>query len=239
MLVQTRGEQQAVRDLGVAPERIVLQGLGVEPRECTGGDRAGARRAWSIGAEEVVIGHLANNSREKGTVDLLEAAVSLWRQGVKARVVLAGSEMANFRAYWQTFTHQQNVVRLGVLDDHAKRDFFAAIDIFALPSRSDSFGLTLLEAWANGVPNIAYRAGGIADVIRHQQDGILVPCGDVGRLAAELRCLVEDNAMRRRFGDCGRTRIPLEFAWQSKLQLVRQTYIDCTERRPRSPSDRG
>ncbi len=145
-----------------------------------------ARLAWTIGADEVVIGHLANNSREKGTIDLLEAAKILWRQGIKARVVLAGPEMANFRAYWQTFEGQENVVRLGVLDEPAKRDFFAAIDIFALPSRSDSFGLTLLEAWANGLPNIAYRAGGIADIIRHEDDGVLVPCGDIGRLAAEL-----------------------------------------------------
>ena len=43
-------------------------------------------------------------------------------------------------------------MRLGVLSERQKRDFFAGIDVFALPSRSDSFGLVLLEAWANGVP---------------------------------------------------------------------------------------
>ena len=56
--------------------------------------------------------------------------------------------------------------RLGPLTDAEKRDFFAGIDLFALPSRSDSFGLVLLEAWANGVANVAYRAGGVADVIQ-------------------------------------------------------------------------
>ena len=72
--------------------------------------------------------------------------------------------------------------RLGVLDDQQKRDFFAGLDVFALPSRSDSFGLVLLEAWANGLPNVAYRAGGPADIIRHDIDGLLARCGDVDDL---------------------------------------------------------
>lgn len=239
VFVQTPGEQRAVRDLGVAAERIVLQGLGVEPSECAGGNRAKARKAWGIGADEVIVGHLANNSREKGTVDLLEAAQTLWKQNVALRVVLAGPEMANFRAYWQTFPCQQRVVRLGALDEDEKRDFFAAIDIFALPSRSDSFGLTLLEAWANGLPNIAYRAGGIADVIRHERDGLLVPCGAIDQLAAGLRRLCANAAERRRFGEVGRSRVRDEFKWRDKLQLARDTYIDCAMSFPQSPPSRG
>ena len=54
--------------------------------------------------------------------------------------------------------------------------------IFALPSRSDSFGLVLLEAWANAVPCVVYRAGGPADLVRHGVDGLQAPCGDVESL---------------------------------------------------------
>ena len=75
------------------------------------------------------------------------------------------------------------MVRLGLLTDAQKRDFFAGLDVFALPSRSDSFGLVLPEAWANGAPVVGYRAGGVAWVIRHEQDGLLVKCGDVEGLA--------------------------------------------------------
>ncbi len=140
--------------------------------------------------------------------------------------------MPNFRAYWQEISQRTpdllatRVVRLGVLTDQQKRDFFAAIDIFALPSRSDSFGLVLLEAWANGVPNIAYRAGGVADVIRHEQDGLLVPCGDIGQLASGLEHLVNDGEERRRLGHSGQTRIPRDFRWEDKLTLVRTWYAN-------------
>src|SRR5207249_1302229 len=114
--------------------------------------------------------HLANLSEEKGSVDLLRAARRAWAGGHRFQVVLAGPEMPNFRRFWDCYAAKAQVRRLGVLDDRQKRDFFAGIDGFALPSRSDSFGLVLLEAWANGVPNVGYRAGGIAGVIQHEHD---------------------------------------------------------------------
>ena len=115
------------------------------------------------------------------------------------------------------------VRRLGVLTDAEKRDFFAGIDLFALPSRSDSFGLVLLEAWANGVPNVAYRAGGPADLIRHGVDGILAPCGDVDQLAGSIDSLIRDTDARRRMGTEGQRRVGQDFAWEDKLELVRRT----------------
>jgi glycosyltransferase involved in cell wall biosynthesis len=224
VLVQTAGEREALRQRGIAGEKLVLVGLGVDPRECTGGDRERARREWGIAAHDVVVAHLANNSREKGTVDLLLAANRVWAQGHSFRVVLAGPEMPNFRRFWNGYQAAGPVHRLGVLDDRQKRDFFAAVDLFALPSRSDSFGLVLLEAWANGVPNLAYRAGGIADVIRHGEDGLLAPCGDVPALAQGLRHLVQDAELRRRCGRAGQDRLPREFRWEDKLKCVREVY---------------
>src|SRR5205807_9092412 len=123
--------------------------------------RQRARQEWNVSASEVVIGHLANNSQEKGTVDLLRAAEHLWQAGRPFRLVLAGPEMPNFRSFWKSYGSQARVRSLGVLSERQKRDFYAGIDLFALPSRSDSFGIVLLEAWANGVPNLGYRAGGI------------------------------------------------------------------------------
>ena len=220
VFVQTRLEHDAVMDLGVREDRIVLQGLGVEPSECTGGDRDAARAAWGISPGEAVVGHLANNSVEKGTVDLLRAAERAWARGQRFRIVLAGSEMPNFRACWEAFGSKHRVSRLGVLSDAAKRDFFAGIDVFALPSRSDSFGLVLLEAWANGKPNIVYRAGGPAELVRDGIDGLQASCGDVGELAVKLGELAADAGLRRRLGDNGLSRVGREFRWADKLDVV-------------------
>jgi glycosyltransferase involved in cell wall biosynthesis len=223
VFAQTPSERSALIEHGVAPQRIVLQGLGVDPAECNGGDRQRARKEWGAN-NEVVIGHLANNSEEKGTNDLLRAAAILATNGLPIRIVLAGPHMPSFDRFWRGYACPQIVTRLGPLTRSQKRDFFAGIDVFALPSRSDSFGLVLLEAWVNGLPNVAYRAGGIADVVRDGQDGILAPCGNVEALTQDLQRLVADAPLRRRLGANGRQRIGREFAWTDKLALVRDTY---------------
>src|SRR5262249_34859032 len=176
----------ALLERGIPGERLVVQGMGLDRESCTGGDRERARAGWGVGPDEVVVGHLANNSREKGSVDLLEAAARAWAEGGRFRLVLAGPEMSNFVRLWEGYGARDGVRRLGVLDDRQKRDFFAGIDVFALPSRSDSFGIVLLEAWANGAPNVGYRAGGIPWGIRDGKDGRLVRCRDLGGLAAGL-----------------------------------------------------
>jgi glycosyltransferase involved in cell wall biosynthesis len=229
LFVQTEGERDELLRRGFPGERIVLQGMGVDLDDCTGGDRERARREWGVGSEEVVIGHLANNSREKGTVDLLMAAERAWERGTRFRVVLAGPEMPNFLHFWRTYRHADQVRRLGALDARQKRDFFAGLDVFALPSCSDSFGIVLLEAWANGVPNVAYRAGGIAWVIRHGKDGLLVRCGDVEGLAGALTRLAVDSRLRHALGRTGQERTGRQFRWQDKLRLVHDL---CHERNP-------
>jgi glycosyltransferase involved in cell wall biosynthesis len=224
VFVQTQVEFDALCERGVPAEKLVLLGMGVDLADCTGGDRERARQAWGVGPDEVVVGHLANQSVEKGSVDLLRAAERAWRGGRRFRVVLAGPEMPNFRTFWRHYGSAGQVTRLGVLDAEQKRDFFAGLDVFALPSRSDSFGIVLLEAWANGVPNVGYRAGGVAGVIRHEVDGLLVRCGSVGGLAEGLGRLAEDGALRQRLGAAGRERAYAEFRWADKLALVHKVY---------------
>jgi glycosyltransferase involved in cell wall biosynthesis len=236
VFVQTDGERQALLDRGFAANRIVLQGMGFDEESCTGGDRAAARAAWKIAPDEVVIGHLANNSVEKGSVDLLRAAELAWKDGARFAVVLAGPAMPNFERFWASYGPKERVCRLGILDERQKRDFFAGIDAFALPSRSDSFGIVLLEAWSNALPNVGYRAGGIAFVIRHGEDGLLVRCGDVSGLAAALRQLVEDDGLRRRLGRAGQERARQEFQWDDKLRLVRDAYCSLRAEKSRSES---
>jgi glycosyltransferase involved in cell wall biosynthesis len=221
VFVQTNLEREAAIGLGVDERRVILQGLGVEVAECTGGDREGMRAGFGIASDEVVVGHLANNSAEKGTCDLLRATQRLWGEGKQFRVVLAGPEMNNFRSFWDTYPAKDKVTLLGVLSDEAKRNFFAAIDLFALPSRTDSFGLVLLEAWANKKPNLVYRAGGPAELVRDKLDGLQANCGDVEHLSSQLGRLVVDRELRVELGENGFSRIDREFLWEDKLAMLR------------------
>jgi glycosyltransferase involved in cell wall biosynthesis len=167
---------------------------------------------------------------------LLRSAEQLWRRGVEFSLVLAGPEMPNFRSFVADFPFAARVRRLGVLTESDKRNFFAGLDVFALPSRSDSFGLVLLEAWANGLPNVVCRAGGPADLVSHEHDGLVVKCGDVCELADALARLVGDAHLRQVLGVSGRVRVQAEFAWEDKLELVRNVITEVVKNNPAVPA---
>ena len=76
----------------------------------------------------------------------------------------------------------------------------------------ETFGRTMIEAWAHGRPVIAFAAGAPARLIRHMEDGILVPEGDERALAEALHRLAADAALRERLGRNGLARVRREFA---------------------------
>jgi glycosyltransferase involved in cell wall biosynthesis len=62
-------------------------------------------------------------------------------------------------------------------------------------------------------------------VVRHEEDGLLVPCGDVAGLAAALARLLDNPGLRHRLGRAGNARARQEMTWPGRLQLVRSKYV--------------
>ena len=109
--------------------------------------------------------------------------------------------------------HRQCVRRMGPVHGQLKQDMLAATDLFALPSRIDSFGIVYLEAWAYRVPVIGCRAGGVPDVIDDGQDGALVDYGDVGALSSAIETLLSDPDRRHTMGEQGRAKVEARYTW--------------------------
>jgi L-malate glycosyltransferase len=107
---------------------------------------------------------------------------------------------------------QDRVYFLGKLD--AVAPLLASADLFLLPSQSESFGLSALEALATGVPVVGSRAGGLSEVVRDGETGALCAVGDVeGMSAAAIRLLTDDalwNSVSTRAAADARARFSLE-----------------------------
>jgi glycosyltransferase involved in cell wall biosynthesis len=82
--------------------------------------------------------------------------------------------------------------------------FLRAMDVFALTSRSEGMPLTVLEAWAMGLPVITSRVGGLPELIREGETGLMFDFGDEEALAAGLRLLLEDEPLAMKLGEAGR-----------------------------------
>ena len=77
-------------------------------------------------------------------------------------------------------------------------DLFAAADASVLSSSWENFPHSVVESLAVGTPVIATRAGGVAEVVEDGVNGLLVPVGDAGALAAAVRRYFADEGLRER-----------------------------------------
>jgi glycosyltransferase involved in cell wall biosynthesis len=87
-----------------------------------------------------------------------------------------------------------------------------AMDVFAMPSIWEGFGLVLLEAMAAGRPVVASRVATIPEVVVDGQTGLLVPAGDPLALAEAIARLAADPALARQLGEAGRDRLRRHFS---------------------------
>lgn len=88
----------------------------------------------------------------------------------------------------------------GVVSGDAKVNLFGSADIFVLPSYSEGFSFAVLEAMFQGLPVVTTNRGGLPDVVKHGENGLLVEPGDVDGLIGAIDRLVEDPGLRESMG---------------------------------------
>jgi glycosyltransferase involved in cell wall biosynthesis len=98
-------------------------------------------------------------------------------------------------------------------------------DLFVLSSRSEGLPVSVLEAMAAGLPVVASRVGGLAELVVDGETGILVPPGDIPALSAALGDLVDDRELRRKLGAAGRARAEAHF----DLAAFRRAHVELYE----------
>lgn len=97
-------------------------------------------------------------------------------------------------------------------NDPRLTQLYASADIFVLPTRADLSSFASLEAMASSCPVIATAVGGIPDIVRHGETGLLIPKNDASALAASLDVLLTNPSQRRGFGQAGRQVVEQHFS---------------------------
>lgn len=201
-LCMTQAEKTKLTELGIRQEKLAVLALGFDGELATGGDGGRVLAQYSITPPVVL--HLGMKAYEKGSVTLVEAMKELWDAGWKGSLVMAGPSLSTFDEYLAENTDSKDsLVNIAAFPDELKRDLLAAADIVVQPSRVESLGLVLMEAWANAKPVIAADIAVSRELITCCDGGALVPFGDVTALAEEIGCLLEDGEQRRSMGRRG------------------------------------
>ena len=176
-----------------------------------------------IPPEMTVVGTVGRLTPVKGQEVLIRAASGLIRREEKIFLVLLGD--GELRRDLEELSLRLDIagyVRfLGWRPDVAR--VMAACDIFCLPSRNEGMGKVLVEAMAMGKPIIASSIGGIPDIVRSGENGILVPVGDAAAWAEAIARLCRDPEKRRRMGDAGMQMAP-RYSSEEMIKRIDRLY---------------
>lgn len=149
---------------------------GIDLRRFAGGDRKRARQSMGIPPDVPVVGHLGRLAKEKNLDFLIRAIVEYQKRDTKAHLLLAGEgpEADLLRNLVVQAGFGKRLHCLGVVPAKSLPDVYAAMDVFAFSSLSETQGIVLAEAMAAGLPVVALAAPGVSDILIHGINGYLL-----------------------------------------------------------------
>ncbi|SBT04713.1 Glycosyltransferase [Candidatus Accumulibacter aalborgensis] len=212
------------RQVGISPERFTVLHSGVDTQRF----QPALARLRSVRSPcRVVVGCVARLGQQKGHEQLLKAFAGAAAQcPTELELRLVGDGPC--RAALQTLARQLGVetaVRfMGECTDVPEQ--LAQFDIFVLASEQEGRPTSIMEAMAAGLPVVATRVGGVADLVIDGQSGLLVAPDDVAALTRAIVALADDAGARQTFGEAGRRLAAESFSLVSMVQNYQRFYLD-------------
>jgi D-inositol-3-phosphate glycosyltransferase len=211
-------------------EKVDVVPLGIDLREFDPANhtRSEARAFFKLPKNVPIVGVLGRLDPQKGQEVLLRAVPAIAKKHPKAHFVIAGDETAGESGYKsrleevrRTLGLEQRVTFLPFTNDVPR--LLAALDLFVLPSYSETYGLVVIEAMAMKRPVIATNAGGVPEIITHAKTGLLVQPRDPDALRRAIHSLLTNATLRSTIIRSARTEV-----------LQRFDFNDCVDKLLRS-----
>jgi glycosyltransferase involved in cell wall biosynthesis len=224
--------QQSMSRRVAAHTEVLHHGVDVEEIASRRGERAAARAELGVGADEVVVGTVANLRANKDYPTMLAAAARLQAGGRPVRFVSVGQGplAEDVEAERDRLGLGDSFDLLGYREDPIR--VLAACDVFCLSSRFEGLPIALLEALALGLPAVVTSVGAMPQVVRDGCDGRVVPAGAPDALADAIAELV-DPAVRAPMAASALTRSH-DFGVRPAVERQQEVYAELARGRGRA-----
>ncbi|MGH7702481.1 MAG: glycosyltransferase family 4 protein [Gemmatimonadales bacterium] len=159
------------------------------------------RRQFGLAPGDLLLTYIGRIAREKDLDLVLEAWPALRRRWANAQLTLVG------RGPLEEEIRRQRIPGVHVLGLRTGRELseaYASADLFVFPSPTETFGNSLLEAMASGLPCLAVNAGGVVEFARHGRNAWLVEPGSRAAMQDGLTRLLDDEGLRARLAEGAR-----------------------------------
>ncbi len=240
-IANTDFEKQTLLNNGVVAEKITTIGTGIslEDYECNENNIAQFRLAQGIEKDDCVLGFVGRLVKGKGVAILLDAIRRMQAAHPNLKLLLAGGT-TDFVPIIEKAISEEKLPIILIKDfaDEAKPLIFNSIDVFVLPSQSESFGVVFLEAWACRKPVIGTRMGATESLLDHGIDSLLFKGNDVDDLCEQLEVLIGDKPLRNMMGEKGYQKVLAKFTWPTIVAAYRNAYLLGIENFQRAKMDK-
>ena len=231
-------------DLGVStPSNTSVIHSGVDIHQFSKGakQRTKKRKELGIPPDSLAIGYVGWLIPIKGVTYLISAMARVLEKYPTSLLVLVGKgdgkgeEEVKLKEQVERTGLRDKVRFLGWRSDVS--EIMGCFDIFVLPSLNEGMGRVLVEAMAAGLPIVASRVGGIPDLVKDGQNGLLVPPEDASALEKAICGLLADKKKRKRMGKPGK-KICRQYSAEAMVEQIDDLYAELLEKSSHHPDTR-
>lgn len=209
--------------------------IAVLPNATAAVERPAARAGAGAGVRITFLGQLG---RRKGSADLLEALAQLVDVPGWSATLAGDGPIAETRDQAHVLGLTGRVRVPGWISTRERTALLDETDMLVLPSYAENLPMVILEAFAHGVPVISTPVGAIPEVILPEHNGLLVDPGDVPALAAAIRRLIEEPALRRTMGEAARQDHAAKFEMNRYLARLSHWWVAAASGAAQQPEGR-
>jgi len=211
---------------------IIHHGVDVAHFQDPGTWRVSVRREGGVSDDQFLIGTIGRLQDGKGHLEFHDMAAEIRQRFPFTRFVIVGEPTRGEAYRAQPIYDKINALRLqdSVLLPGFRTDIpavFAALDLFAFPSRAEAFGLVLIEAMAAGKPVISTRCDGVLDIIRHEENGLLFDANQMQSFIQAVQNMLEQPDLRARLARQALQTAVEQFSCERFLSRIMDLYDRC------------
>jgi glycosyltransferase involved in cell wall biosynthesis len=188
-------------------------------------DKDELRRRYNL-KEGFVIGIVGRTNYNKGQLILIDAMSKIVKHNPDIRVLIVGHDQQRDQIIERASQHNltNNIIFTGKLAPQEAHELYSIMDIIAIPSLYEGFGLTAVEAMAVGLPVVASCIGGLKEIVKDKITGFLVEPQNTNQLAGAIVKILEDPEYAAKLGEAGRQRAEEMFSFEVYARTITKLY---------------
>lgn len=187
------------------------------------------RASLDVAAKDLLVGTVGSLNRQKDTDVLIKAFANMHKRwpNTKLLIIGKGARLRELQKLAKKQGIEDKVIFAGSMPDINVA--LHAMDLFVLPSRSEAFGLSILEAMRAGIPVIASRVGGIPEIITDNYNGLLFESGNVKNLSAAMLQLLNNKRLQNKLVSHYPETLR-KFSAKNMVKAIEEVYVSALEK---------